>query len=69
MIKLVEVFSRLKSITSSNVEILSNECQANKELAMTVEKQIEFVNIFYKRLKRLKILALDSVEIAHYRIN
>ena len=31
------VFSRLKSTTSSNVEVLSNECQANKELAMIVE--------------------------------
>ena len=40
--KVSEVFSRLKSTTSSNVEVLSNECQANKELAMIVEKPIDF---------------------------
>ena len=40
--KVSKVFSRLKSTISSNVDVLSNECQANKELAMIVEKPIDF---------------------------
>ena len=56
-----KVFSRLKSTTSSNVEVLSNECQANKELAMIVEKPIDFSTMMADSLSEQTVQVSENI--------
>ena len=55
------MFSRLKSTTSSNVEVLSNECHANKELAMIVEKPIDFSTMMADSLSEQTVQVCENI--------
>ena len=55
------MFSRLKSTTSSNVEVLSNECHANKELAMIVEKPIDFSTMMADSLSEQTVQVSENI--------
>ena len=55
------MFSRLKSTTSSNVEVLSNECQANIELAMIKEKPIDFSTMMADSLSEQTVQVSENI--------
>ena len=59
--KVSKVFSRSQSTTSSNVEVLSNECQANKELAKIVEKPIDFSTMMADSLSKQTIQVSENI--------